>query len=174
MTDLPPPLGSPSGPPAGYLAYGHDERARPQPSGGAVFGQILWRSIVVAVIGGAVIGAGFILIGSLVDGDADAAEFTLAAIFIGAILGLLLGVPAGLIIGGIGAALLVPYKGKSYTTWYARIAAVISVTLFFGWLFSDSVDDLDMWVLVFVVPGLLGAYFGSLFLVRWYTNRMGD
>lgn len=173
VSDLPPPFGAASGPPAGYVAYGQDVSARPQPSGGAVFGQILWRSIVVAILGGAVIGAGFILVGSLIEGDTDAVDYTVAAIFVGAILGLILGVPAGLVIGGVGAAVLVPYKGKAYTHWYARIAAVISVVLFFGWLFND-VDNLNGWILVFVVPGLLGAYFGSLFLVRWYTKRMGD
>lgn len=183
MTDLPPPFSTnrPLPPPAGavptgYVPYAAAAARSPQPSGGSVFGQLVWRIIVLSMGGGAVIGAGFMLVGAAVEGNSDIATFGVAALIVGAIFGLLLGVPAGLILGGIGAAMLVPYKGKSYTMWWARIAAVVAVVIFYTWLWwAISIDDGQFWVVAgLTVPGLLGAFFGSWFLVHWYTHRMGD
>ncbi|MEQ1701424.1 MAG: hypothetical protein ABMA25_15050 [Ilumatobacteraceae bacterium] len=183
MTDLPPPFSAnqplppPSGPvPTGYVPYGVAPVRSPQPSGGSVFGQLVWRIIVLSMAGGAVIGAGFVLVGALVQGDSDVASLGFAAMFVGTIFGLILGVPAGLVLGGIGAAMLVPYKGKSYTKWWARIGALIAVALFYTWLWwAISIDEGEYWLVAgLTAPGLLGAFFGSWFLVHWYTRRMGD
>lgn len=169
---LPPPNAIPQG----YVAYGAQPMHSPQPSAGSVFGQLVWRVIVLSIAGGAVIGLGFVLVGALVQGDADTAGLGIAAMFVGTIFGLFLGVPAGVVLGGIGAAMLVPYKGRSYTMWWARIGALIAVGLFYTWLWwSISIDDGEYWVVAgLTMPGLLGAFFGSWFLVRWYTKRMGD
>lgn len=183
VTDLPPPFSAhqplppPGGAmPAGYVPYGAAVARSPQPSAGSVFGQLVWRIIVLAMGGGALIGLGFVIVGSLVQGDSDVAGFGFAAMIVGAILGLFLGVPAGLVLGGIGAAMLVPYKGKRYTMWWARIASLLAVALFYTRLWwSINIDDGEYWVVAgLTIPGLLGAFFGSWFLVHWYTHRMGD
>jgi hypothetical protein len=183
VTDLPPPFSSqpplppPQGyAPAGYVPYGTDNRHLLQPSGGSVFGQLVWRIIVLAMGGGAVIGLGFVIVGAIVGGDSDVATFGFIALIVGAIFGLVLGVPAGLVLGGIGAAMLVPYKGKGYTHWWARISALIAVSLFYLWLWggtSLSGDEYGV-IIGLTAPGLLGAFFGSWFLVHWYCRRMGD
>jgi hypothetical protein len=69
---------------------------------------------------------------------------------------------------------LVPYRGKSFTHRYARLASIVTVGLFLAWLFHDTSSANDAgWLALIVVPSLLGAWFGSLFLVRWYSVRMG-
>jgi hypothetical protein len=145
-----------------------------QPSRGSVFGQLVWRTIVLAVGGGAAIGFGFMLIGAFVSGDSELATYGIAAAIVGAIFGLLLGIPAGLVLGGLGCAMLVPYKGKRATNWWAHISALLAVALFYLWLWSQfEIADLVP-LLGLTVPGVFGAFFGSWFLVRWYTKRMGD
>jgi len=162
--------------PAGYVAYQPAAAPPRGPSRGAVFGQILWRTIVLAMGGGALIGIGFIVVGSMVSKDSDLAGFSLAAGFVGAILGLFLGVPSGLALGGVGCALLVPYRGKASTHTFARIGAMLAVSVFYGWMWSGHNFDSGEWpaLVGLTLPGLAGAFFGSLFLVRWYTKRMGD
>lgn len=182
MTDLPPPVGPFDAPPPGYVAFRPGPGpgspmmaiAHGAPGRGAVFGQLLWRSIVVAIAGGAAVGIVFVVIGAFVDSSSDFAGYSIAAAFVGAVLGLILGVPAGLLIGGVGAAVLVPYRGRSFTHRYARIASTIAVGVFLAWLFHDSTGSTDAgWLALIVAPSLLGAWFGSLFLVRWYSVRMG-
>lgn len=182
MTDLPPPFSADpplpppaAGVPAGYVAYGAQPAYSPQPSAGSVFGQLVWRVIVLSTAGGAVIGAGFVIVGSLVQGESDVASFGIIAMIVGAIFGLFLGVPAGLVLGGLGAAMLVPYKGRSYTMWWARIGAMIAVAAFYAWLWwSIELDGEFLVVAGLTAPGMLGAFFGSWFLVHWYVRRMGD
>ena len=176
---MPGPLpvpGSAAAMPAGYVAYQPAAQPPRGPSRGAVFGQILWRTIVLSMVGGAVIGTGFIVVGSLVSKDSDLAGFSLAAGFVGAVLGLFLGVPAGLVLGGLGCALLVPYRGKGTTHWSARIGGVVAVSVFYALIWGDNSFHSSEWpaLVGLTVPGLAGAFFGSLFLVRWYTKRMGD
>lgn len=183
MTDLPPPFSAhqplppPGGAvPVGYVPYGATGPSSLQPSAGSVFGQLVWRIIVLSTGGGAAIGLGFMIVGSIVEGSSDLAGLGFVATVVGAILGMVLGVPAGLVLGGMGAAMLVPYKGKSYTMWWARITSVLAVVVFYTRLWwSINIDDGELWVVAgLTVPGVLGAFFGSWFLVHWYTHRMGD
>lgn len=162
--------------PAGYVGY-RQEVLRPRaPSRGAVFGQVLWRTLVVSIAGGAIIGAGFIVVGAVVSSDSELAGAGFAAAVVGAIFGLFLGVPAGLVLGALGAWVLVPYKGKGFTHWSARIGALLAVGLFYTWIWSSiRLHSSDVMPLIgLTAPGVVGAFFGSLFLVRWYTKRMGD
>ena len=174
MTDLPPPLPPLAAVPDGYVAYGAAPSAGRQPSAGSVFGQLVWRIIVLSTVGGAAIGVGFMVVGAFVSGDSELATYGFAAAMVGAIFGLVLGVPAGLVLGGIGCAMLVPYRGKSFTHWWARISAVVAVGIFYAWLWSNLNTAELAPLLGLTVPGVLGAFFGSWFLVRWYTKRMAD
>ena len=143
-----------------------------------MFGQVLWRTIVVAIGGGAGIGFLIGLFGvaiSLFSDDDDLSGgiigFPFLAAYIAAVFGLFLGVVAGLLLATLAAVTLVPYRGSRPTILTIRITAVVLVGLFMMLLFLDAVDA-EILVGAIVGAGLLGAWFLSPFLVRWYVRRM--
>lgn len=151
------------------------------PSRLAVFGQVFLRSIAVAVVGGVVIGVGFVLVVSLfgeswntLEGDGGGSEdgvlvAMLFATFFGATFGVLLGLLAGVVLGFLGAFVLVPYRGRRFTVLVMRVAAPLLVAAFFVALLGG--DD-RLWLLL-GAAGMIGAVLAAPWLVGWYVRRMG-
>lgn len=145
-----------------------------------VFLQVLWRSIVVAVVGGVVIGVGFVVVVSLFgeswnsfDGDGGGTDdgvlvAMLFATFFGAVFGTALGVLAGAVLGFVGAFVLVPYRGRRLTVLVVRVAAPLLVAAFFVALLGG--DD-RVWLLL-GGAGMIGAAVAAPWLVAWYVRRM--
>lgn len=145
----------------------------------AVFFQVLWRSIVLAVAGGIVIAVGFVVIVTIFgeswdgfDGDGGGSDdgvlvAALIAAYLGAIFGIVLGIAAGVVLGLIGALALVPYRGRGTTRWVMRVGATVCVGAFFAALLGG--DD-RLW-LVLGGAGMVGAALTAPWLVGWYVRR---
>jgi len=134
---------------------------------GTVFGQVLWRSIVVATVGGAVIAGGLAAVFVPFD-ETNLADIGIFA-YIGAVLGLVLGVLAGLMIGAIAGVTLVPYPTAHRVRRTTRITSVACVFAYLGLWTVGSWDE--PLVVTIVVAGVLGAAATSNFLVNWYIRR---
>jgi len=136
-----------------------------------VFAHVLWRSIVLATVGGAVIGFAVFAPFAMFDDENSIGDAGLAA-YIGAWIGLLLGLLSGIVVGVVAASVLVPYKGSERTISTVRISAIITVAGFFLMLFMGVLDEPIVWALI--VLGLIGTALLSPWLIRWYVKRMGD
>jgi hypothetical protein len=143
----------------------------------AVFFQVWWRSLVVAIGGGVMIAVGFVIVVTLAgetfegfegeDGSDGLGVVMLLAAYFGAAFGLVLGVVAGLLLALLASLALVPYRGRRRTVTVMRIGAAVCVAAFFG-LLSGGTDRL--WY-VLGAAGVLGAVLLAPWLVRWYVRR---
>lgn len=166
-----------SPPPAGFPAAIPQTLERSLPGRLAVFFQVWWRSIVVAIGGGVVIAVGFVIVVTLAgetfegfEGEDDSdglGVVMLVAAYFGAAFGLVLGVVAGLLLGLLASVALVPYRGAKRTRLVMRIGAALCVAAFFG-LLSGGSDRL--WYLL-GAAGVVGAVLLAPWLVRWYVRR---
>lgn len=152
------------------------------PTRGLVFGHVLWRSVVVAVIGGAIVAMVMVLGAVLFDPSAEGvgSEDGLGLAFLpvvalaGGGLGLILSVIAAPAIAGLCAWRLVPYPGRRTTRLLPRLIAIVIVVAWVGLLFgadADSTADV-IYGLVVLVGCLLGAWFGGGWLTGWYVRRV--
>lgn len=147
------------------------------PTRGVIFGQVLWRSLVLAVGGGAVIGfaVGLVLaVWALVWEDASIRELPVVLVlgtYVGAGTGIALGVLGGLLISTVAALRLVPYPGEGQTLLTMRVTSVVVVGLFMALLFGGAVGG---WAGVALITalGLAGAWMSAPFLVGWYLQRL--
>jgi len=141
------------------------------PSRGVVFVQLLWRTIVISVLGGLVVSVLFVSAAFVFDENDDEVRTWLPVVLVIAVLmGLMLGVVAGVLTGLVGAILMVPYRGKAFARWFVLIATLLSVGSFFA-IIGFSSDAAVIWVIVGGGALLLGALM-SPWPVGWYVKRM--
>lgn len=135
----------------------------PPPGRLRVFLGVWWRSLVVSIVGGAVIGA-LVALPFLV--FTDDANVALASLF-GAWFGIWLGLVAGAIVAGLSAALLVPYRTAAHCVKVVRVTACVPVGLFVGWLLL-GIPPVAVGA---VVLGVGGAILAGPWLIGWYIRR---
>jgi hypothetical protein len=146
-------------------------------SRGTVIGQVLWRSVVVAIGGGAVVGALSGLVFAVVtftlgdDAFSEVAVVPLLGAYFGAVFGLILGVVGGLIIAMVVAIRVVPYPGEGVTLLTARVASVVVVGAFMALLFAGATGAWSAIALISALS-LVGAWMSAPFLVGWYLRRL--
>lgn len=147
----------------------------------SVFGEVWLWSTVLTVVGGAVIGAvGFplsVFIGSWPPEDVGTVVLTIWIGLIGGLVcGLLLGPPAGVVLGLFVALVLVPYRGAAITTLMVRAVAtllvVVPFVLVLGSHLWEGPRGSGFWLMV--VPSVLGAWWISPLATRSYIARMSD
>lgn len=149
----------------------------PRVSRSTVFGQVLWRSLVVAIGGGAVVGAlsglVFAVVTFVVGDDAfdDVVVVPLLGAYFGGLLGLVLGVIGGLIIAAVTAIRIVPYPGEGVALLTARVTSVVVVGAFMALLFAGATGAWSAIALISALA-LVGAWMSGPFLVGWYIRRL--
>jgi hypothetical protein len=171
------PAGPAPGSPLSYGVPGPYGAPRPV-SRGAIFGQVYWRTLVLASGGGLVVGFVYGVFLSVFERDGanfgPVAYMALAGGF-GAVTGVALGLGAGFATGGLCAWLLLPYRGRRATRFVALLVSVGCLLPFAVWGSIggdfDSAYDVVGW-LVLVGTSLVGAAAGSLWLVNWFVKRM--
>jgi hypothetical protein len=157
---LPPPT-SPTGPASASTGS--------PPSRAVLLLHVLWRSVVLAVVGGAVIGVVVFTPFLFFDDETDVGTVASATV-IAAILGLMLGVIGGIVLGVVAAGWLTPYRGARSTIKVIRIAAVVVVGLVFGVVFlGAAINGLTVAV---VLLSVVATWFTSAFTINWYVRRM--
>jgi hypothetical protein len=127
---------------------------------------IWWRSMIVSIVGGAVIGALLVLPLLVFADDVGIGDVGLFAYFGGGF-GLVLGFFAGAIIGGFGAALLVPFRSAAHCLKVVRLTACILVGLAVGLMLLP----VPLWALPGVILGVGGAYLACPWVIGWYIRR---
>jgi hypothetical protein len=143
----------------------------------AVFGQVLWRSLVVAIAGGAVVGAisglVFAVVTLVVGDDAfdEVVVVPLLGAYFGGVFGLVLGVVGGLIIAAVTAIRIVPYPGEGVALLTARVTSVVVVGAFMALLFAGATGAWSAIALISALA-LVGAWMSGPFLVGWYVRRL--
>jgi hypothetical protein len=143
-----------------------------------VFGQIYGRSVVVAMGGGAVIGATIgLLIGVWAvttqdDGIGDMASAPLWGAYFGGAFGLILGLVGGLIVATVAAIGLVPFRSAGRTMVVVRVPSLLVVAVFMALLFGGATGGRAA-VAAIAAAGLIGAWMSAPFLVGWYLRRVG-
>lgn len=156
------------------------EPAVAAPGRGAVFAQVAWRAVVLAVGGGALIG---LLVGvgaSVVDvgnGEQDLVLALLVFPLVAGLFGLLLSFFAAPAVAGLLCWLAVPYRGARRTRWVAALVSMAIVAPFvLLWAVGVAYNDVTAVLLMTGIglASLLGAGSGGAFwLVGWYVKRLG-
>lgn len=128
-----------------------------------------WRSIVLAIVGGAAIAVVTVVPIALFDDETDFSDVGMAAYF-AALIGLVLGVIVGLVLGLVAAFSLTPYRGSHRTLMVVRVLASVLVGVGLGLLFLGAA--IEWFTVALVCLGVVGAWFTSPFAVTWYIRRM--
>jgi len=141
------------------------------PGRGVVFAQLLWRTIVISVLGGLVVSVLYVSAAFVFnENDDELLTWLPVVLALAMFMGLVLGVVAGVLTGLVGAVLMVPYRGKAFARWFALMATLLSVGTFFAIIGFNS-EAAVIWAIVGAGALLLGALM-SPWLVGWYVERM--
>lgn len=145
------------------------DSGRKPPGRLALFVQVWWRSIVLAIVGGAVVGVVVVVPLALFADDTVFSDVGWAAYF-GAIVGFVLGVVAGVVLGAVAAVSLTPYRGDQRTLIVTRVLATVLVGGLLGLLLLGA--SVSWLAVVLVLVAIAGAWVTSPFAVNWYIRRM--
>jgi len=140
------------------------------PSRGVVFAQLLWRTLVITVVGGLAVSVLFVAAAFVFDAADELLAWLPVVLVVAVFKGLMLGVVAGVLTGLIGSILMVPYRGKTFARGFALIATLLSIGSFFA-IIGFSTDDAVIWSVVGGGALVIGALM-SPWLVGWYVKRM--
>jgi hypothetical protein len=131
-----------------------------------VFVGIWWRSLIVAIVGGTVIGALVALPWYFTADDMALGDVGLFAYFGGGF-GVVLGFVAGAIVGGLSSAMLVPYRNAEHCLKVVRVIACVLVGLGVGLMLLP----IPLMALGAVVVAVGGAHFAAPWIIGWYIRR---
>jgi hypothetical protein len=140
-----------------------------------VFGHVFWRALTVSILGGAAAGFVGTLALAATEPEDGAFLFAFVVALVGAVFGVLLGLVAAPIMGGICAWRLVPYPGARSCTRLARGLAFGLVLAFLPLLFWEATTDDNATILLMgaiSAISLAGAWVGGGWTIRWYVRRM--
>ncbi len=137
-----------------------------------MFVRSLLLSVVVFPSITLVIAVGAVVL-SVFEGDEGIPGAIAVFVSAAAALGLAVGIGSGVIIGALGAWLLVPYPGESACRWFAAVSSATCVAAAFVViaLAGGIGDDANRGWILFAVLGGVGAAAGSGRLVNWYVRE---